>query len=118
MAGVIKTIKVGDKNIKFTANGATFVLYQQAFKKDGLTAFTKLAEDGADDMGVVMIMQEFAYIMSGAYTDGVPYIEWLSNFGFMDLPNAIPEIMGVLNDNVTGNAKDDESGKNPQAVEN
>ena len=56
--------------------------------------------------------------MSGAYTKGISYIDWLSQFGFMDLPNAIPEIMEVLNDNVTGNVKDEESGKNPQAVEN
>ena len=117
MAGVIKTIKVGDKDIKFTANGATFVLYQQAFHKDGLTAFTSLAENG-EDLGVVSLMQEFAYIMSGAYTDGVSYIDWLSQFGFMDLPNAIPDIMEVLNDNVTGNAEDDDSTKNQQAAEN
>ena len=117
MAGVIRTVKVGEKDITFTANGATFVLYQQAFNKDGLTAFTSLADNG-EDLGVVSLMQEFAYVMSGAYTKGISYIDWLSQFGFMDLPNAIPEIMEVLNDNVTGNVKDEESGKNPQAVEN
>lgn len=115
MAGVIRTVKVGDKDVTFTANGATFVLYQQAFKKDGLTAFTRLADTG-DDVGVLSLMQEFAYIMSGAYVKGVSFIDWLSQFGFMDLPNAMPEIMEVLNANVSGFNEDEEQGKNLQAI--
>ena len=100
MAGCIREITVGDQAIVFEINGATFVLYQQAFKRDGLAALTALEENPMDALGLV---QEFAYIMCGAYEKGVPYIKWLAQFDVMDLPNASEAIMGLLYDSMTTN---------------
>lgn len=112
MAGIIRTVKVGDKDITFTSNGATFILYQQAFGKDGLREFEKLSEEPGSALYVI---QEFAYIMSGAYTRGEAYIDWLSQFGMLDIPNAAGDIISLLNDDAQTFVI--EEGKNTEAVD-
>lgn len=111
MAGIIKTVTVGDKDIKFEANGATFVLYQQAFGKDGLLEIQSVEKEPTKSLPLA---QEFAYVMSGAYEKGIGFVKWLSQFGVMDVPNSAEEIFGVLMQSLNGN---DEPVKNATAVE-
>lgn len=100
MAGIIRKIKVGEKEITFESNGATFLAYQHQFKKDGLKAFQELNFE-EDSSSALLLMEEFAYIMSGAYKDGTAFIDWLAQFGLYDLPMAMEQIMELLNDNIT-----------------
>ena len=111
MAGAIKTIKVGKQEIAFEANGATFVLYEQAFQRDGLQAVSQLQENPMDALKLV---QEFAFVMCGAYEKGIGYIKWLSQFEVMDLPNACEAILGVLYDSMM--TEDEEAPKNAEAA--
>ena len=60
MAGVIRTVKVGDKDITFTANGATFVLYQQAFTDLYGENGSSVPDDAA-----------LAYLQANGYVSGV-----------------------------------------------
>lgn len=111
MAGSIKTILVGDQEITFEANGATFVLYQQAFGKDGLLEVQTVETEPTKALGLA---QEFAYVMCGAYEKGVPYIKWLAQFGVMDIPNAAEEIFSVLMQSIAPSGEEE---KNAPAVE-
>lgn len=112
MAGIIKTITVGDKEIKFEANGATFVLYQQAFHKDGLAEVQTIEKEPTK---ALTLAQEFAYVMSGAYEKGISFIKWLSGFGLMDIPNSAEDIFNLITESITGNIED--NSKNAEAVE-
>ncbi len=88
------TITFGDKPIELVANGATPVLYKRVFRHDFLSSANK-----QDDMDVYA---ELAFIMAKQaekpltelinalkYED---YLEWIENFGAMDLVEKATDI--------------------------
>ena len=88
------TITFGDKPIELVANGATPVLYKRVFRHDFLNSANK-----QDDMDVYA---ELAFIMAKQaekpltelinalkYED---YLEWIENFGAMDLAEKATDI--------------------------
>lgn len=88
------TITFGDKPIELVANGATPVLYKRVFRRDFLSSANK-----QDDMDVYA---ELAFIMAKQaekpltelinalkYED---YLEWIENFGAMDLVEKATDI--------------------------
>ena len=88
------TITFGDRPIELVANGATPVLYKRVFRHDFLNSANK-----QDDMDVYA---ELAFIMAKQaekpltelinalkYED---YLEWIENFGAMDLVEKATDI--------------------------
>ena len=88
------TITFGDKPVELVANGATPVLYKRVFRHDFLSSANK-----QDDMDVYA---ELAFIMAKQaekplselinalkYED---YLEWIENFGAMDLVEKATDI--------------------------
>ena len=88
------TITFGDKPVELVANGATPVLYKRVFRHDFLNSANK-----QDDMDVYA---ELAFIMAKQaekplselinalkYED---YLEWIENFGAMDLVEKATDI--------------------------
>lgn len=88
------TIDFGGKSVELVANGATPVLYKRVFRRDFLSSANK-----ADDMDVYV---ELAFIMAKQaekpltelinalkYED---YLEWIENFGAMDLVEKATDI--------------------------
>lgn len=88
------TIEFGGKPVELVANGATPVLYKRVFRRDFLSSANK-----QDDMDVYA---ELAFIMAKQaekpltelinalkYED---YLEWIENFGAMDLVEKATDI--------------------------
>lgn len=89
-----KTIKIGDKEILMRATSATPLHFRNQFKQDMIVELAK--QEGKDlttglDLG---LFEKMAYIMSGAFKEGVSLEEWLEQFdGIMDVTEALPDIM-------------------------
>jgi hypothetical protein len=100
---MIKEITIGEQTVLMAANAATPIRYKMLFKKDLLAEFQN-AE--ADNSRVSDMIPELAYIMamqaghenlSGKTFED--YIEWLEQFGPLDLLNAGGEIAALYIEN-------------------
>lgn len=100
---MFKVIEVGNIAVPMEANAATPIRYKMLFKKDLLAEFQN-AE--ADNSRVSDMIPELAYIMamqaghenlSGKTFED--YIEWLEQFGPLDLLNAGGEIAALYIEN-------------------
>ena len=101
-----KVVRVGDKDVTFSATAATPMKYRNAFPgKDlfrDLIAIDEAREDAGDDPfgGVDMeVFERIAYIMSDAYMKGQSQEDWLSGFELMDIVMALPDIIDLWGDN-------------------
>lgn len=91
-----KVIQVGQKSIKFRATGATLRTYRQLFQGDlfkdmnSLQSVTEMSGDALQKFEAV------AYTMAyQANKDIEPFEEWLDGFEFLDLYQAMPEIVSL-----------------------
>lgn len=100
------TVKVGGIEVLFEANGATPVYYRHKFNRDLMVELSNLAKDNSKQFE---IMESLAYIMAKQADATVSdnEIEWLSQFGPVDIFNAAPEIMAIYygNTETTSEAK-------------
>lgn len=100
---MFREIKVGDKIVPMLANGATALRYRHVFKRDIIKELSEAQEDMSKGVNSI---PELAFIMAMAAKakDGEvdmnllneeKYIEWLEDFGPMDLPMAAEEITNL-----------------------
>lgn len=95
-----KEIKIGDKQITFTANGATALYYKQFFHKDLMKlissddgASMELATDNIPELAFIMAKQaDKADMMNLKFAN---YIEWLELFNPLDLTMKGEEIFMI-----------------------
>ena len=113
-----KVIKVGEKDVTFTATAATPMKYRNAFPgKDlfrDLIAIDEAREEAVDDPfgGVDMeVFERIAYIMSDAYSKGVSQEDWLSQFELMDIVMALPELIDLWGDNAQTQSLTEKNGE-------
>lgn len=103
-----KEIKVGDITVPMLANGATPFRYKLIFGKDLMAEFQG-AEDNATR--AMESLPELAFIMAMAaeakegkkdlnLLNQQMYLEWLEQFGPMDLPMAADEIVNLYTGNM------------------
>ena len=107
---MFKNIEIGGITVPMLANGATPIRYRQVFHKDIITEFQQAQDDYSK---VVNSMPELAFIMAMQATaqDGAidlnlldedAYLEWVEQFGAMDLPMASEQIINLyLGNNAT-----------------
>lgn len=107
---MFKKIEVGGITVPMLANGATPIRYKHVFHKDIITEFQQAQEDYSK---VVNSIPELAFIMAmqaKAQDGGVAlnlldedaYLEWVEQFGAMDLPIAAEQIINLyLGNNAT-----------------
>ena len=107
---MFKKIEVGGITVPMLANGATPIRYKHVFHKDIITEFQQAQEDYSK---VVNSIPELAFIMAMqamAQDGGVAlnllnedaYLEWVEQFGAMDLPIAAEQIINLyLGNNAT-----------------
>ena len=107
---MFKNIEVGGITVPMLANGATPIRYRHVFHKDIITEFQQAQEDYSK---VVNSMPELAFIMAmqaKAQNGEVDlnlmnentYLEWVEQFGAMDLPMASEQIINLyLGNNAT-----------------
>lgn len=98
-----KVIEVGNIAVPMEANAATPIRYRMLFKKDLLTQFQAAQDDAAKvsdtipELGFIMAMQAAKANLSAVSFDD--YLEWLEQFGPLDLLNAGGEIANLYTDN-------------------
>lgn len=102
-----REIKVGDSTIPMLANGATPIRYRMVFGKDIISEFQR----AGNDAGIVSeSISELAFIMNKAaeaQNEGKPmtnlnedsFIEWLEQFGTLDVTMAAEEIIDLFMNN-------------------
>ena len=107
---MFKNIEIGGITVPMLANGATPIRYRQVFHKDIITEFQQAQDDYSK---VVNSMPELAFIMAmqAKAQDGAidlnllnedKYLEWVEQFGAMDLPMASEQIINLyLGNNAT-----------------
>ncbi len=91
---MVKEIQIGEQKVKFGASGALPVIYRDVTGRDFFTDMQSMSET------VNGTILDIAWAMhKDAEPDcGGDQKEWLRQFDFMDLNNAIPEIVGLLSD--------------------
>lgn len=107
---MFKNIEIGGITVPMLANGATPIRYRHVFHKDIITEFQQAQDDYSK---VVNSMPELAFIMAmqAKAQDGAidlnllnedKYLEWVEQFGAMDLPMASEQIINLyLGNNAT-----------------
>jgi len=109
-------VKIGDKTITLTANGATPLFYKQFFGKDLLKSITEsddglvLANDCVPELAFIMAKQADKADMMKLTQNH--YIEFLTLFNALDLPLAGKDIFDVY---VANAMPTEESKKNKSA---
>lgn len=107
---MFKNVEIGGITVPMLANGATPIRYRYVFHKDIITEFQQAQDDYSK---VVNSMPELAFIMAmqAKAQDGAidlnllnedKYLEWVEQFGAMDLPMASEQIINLyLGNNAT-----------------
>lgn len=107
---MFKNVEIGGITVPMLANGATPIRYRHVFHKDIITEFQQAQDDYSK---VVNSMPELAFIMAmqAKAQDGAidlnllnedKYLEWVEQFGAMDLPMASEQIINLyLGNNAT-----------------
>lgn len=98
---MLKTVKIGEKEINLLANAATPIRYKMVFGEDIMVAFNQINGKKRDEGEILDISSQLAFIMSKQATcnreelKGLTkeaYVEWLEDFGSMDFVNASKDI--------------------------
>ena len=101
-----KTIKIGDKELKFRTSAALTYLYRRQFGRDLIVDMTKLQgcmhknEDGSSNLSIesLEMFEELAYMCAKhADPENVPddIVEWLDQFETFDIYTILPEIISM-----------------------
>ena len=94
-----RTVKIGDKEVKFKATGATMRLYRQKFQRDILKDMDELykAQNGDDSLSsdALIMFENIAYIMAKQGDPGIPDEpdEWLDQFDMFSIYEILPSII-------------------------
>lgn len=116
-----ETLKIGEVNVDFRADGATPFLYKQAFGKDLLKIFSDASEkeDGAlagemaAELGFVMAQQAKNPDPLKVDLSRGAFMQWLAQFGAMDFTNATIDIINIY----IGDYKTDSTAKKKDGLQ-
>ena len=118
-----KTVKIGDRNVKFRSSASVPRLYRIKFKRDIFRDLTKLEKaynrktDEGDEMQIedLEIFENVAYIMALHADPSIPPTidEWLDQFEMFSIYEVLPEILELWGSNMI---TDIESKKNRNRV--
>lgn len=103
-----KEIKIGNITVPLLANGATPLRYKLIFGKDLMSEFQGASENAARAMDslpeLTFIMAKAAEAKEGKVDMNLlnqqMYLEWLEQFGPMDIPMASDEIVNLYTGNM------------------
>ncbi len=118
-----KTVKIGDRDVKFRSSASVPRLYRIKFKRDIFRDLTKLEKaynrktDEGDEMQIedLEIFENVAYIMALHADPSIPPTidEWLDQFEMFSIYEVLPEILELWGSNMI---TDIESKKNKNRV--
>lgn len=99
---MLNTVKIGEKDVNLLANAATPIRYKMVFGDDLMVAFNQMDSKKRDTGEILNVVSQLAYIMNRqadcdkrelATMSKESFIEWLEDFGPMDLVNASKDII-------------------------
>ena len=118
-----KTVKIGDRDVKFRSSASVPRLYRIKFKRDIFRDLAKLEKaynrktDDGDEMQIedLEIFENVAYIMALHADPSIPPTidEWLDQFEMFSIYEVLPEILELWGTNLI---TDVESKKNKSRV--
>lgn len=118
-----KTVRIGDRDVKFRSSASVPRLYRIKFKRDIFRDLAKLEKaysrktDEGDDMQIedLEIFENVAYIMALHADPSIPSTidEWLDQFEMFSIYEVLPEILELWGTNLI---TDVESKKNKSRV--
>lgn len=101
---MLRTVKIGEKEINLLANAATPIRYKMVFGEDVMVAFNQINQEKRDTGEILDITSQLAFIMNRqaecnktelkSMTKDT-YIEWLEDFDSMDFVNASEAIINA-----------------------
>lgn len=109
-----RTIKIGDREVRFKATGATMRIYRQTFQRDilkDMEELDKLRMSGGSMTAEALIMFEnIAYVMAKQADPTVPDEpdEWLDQFDMFSVYQILPqliELWGINNLSISTSKK-------------
>lgn len=96
-----KDITFGEKKIPMRATAATSYRYRRIFHADLLQELVNNKKNG-DDAVNAEVAQKLGFIMAASAADKdmnalseEDYIDWLDSFDFMELMDALPQVVGL-----------------------
>ena len=110
-----KTVKIGDRDVKFRSSASVPRLYRIKFKRDIFRDLTKLEKaynrktDEGDEMQIedLEIFENVAYIMALHADPSIPPTidEWLDQFEMFSIYEVLPEILELWGSNMITDIK-------------
>ena len=121
---MMKTIKIGDKDVKFRSSATIPRLYRVKFKRDIFkdlsrleSAYKKNSKDDSDGFEIedLELFENVAYIMAYHADPTIPGTieEWLDQFEMFSIYEVLPEILELWGANLVTDA---EAKKNRKAI--
>ena len=112
---LVKTVKVGEKEVTFKSSAAIPRMYRIKFKRDIFKDLTKLEKsykdkgDGTKELEIedLEIFENVAYIMALHGDSSTPSSidEWLDQFEMFSIYEILPEILELWGSNLLTDAK-------------
>lgn len=95
---MIKTIKIGDKDVAMRADGATPYLYKLAFGGDLISYFANPGDEGdnadmANKLAYVMARQAEEPHPASIKLSEADMVDWLTQFGPLDITLAAQDVL-------------------------
>ena len=112
---LVKTVKVGEKEVTFKSSAAIPRMYRIKFKRDIFKDLTKLEKsykdkgDGSKELEIedLEIFENVAYIMALHADKSIPSTidEWLDQFEMFSIYEILPEILELWGSNLFTDVK-------------
>lgn len=104
-----KVLKIGDKEVKMKSTAGTMLRYRNYFNRDFIQDLIKLQTKLNDKIDKnqefeaidLEIFERIAWCMAKTADNNIPEMEnWLDDFETFDIMQVLPEIMGLLVQNM------------------
>ncbi len=97
-----KTVKIGDREVRFRASASIPRLYRARFKRDIFADLSKMEKDAAASADNIEIFENLAYIMALHADPSIPdnIDDWLLQFDMFDIYNSLPDILELWGRNL------------------
>ena len=95
-----KTIKIGDRDVRFKATGATMRIYRQVFQRDilkDMEELTKARESASMSTEALVIFENIAYVMAKQCDPDIPDNpdDWLDQFDMFSIYEILPQLIDL-----------------------
>ena len=116
-----KTIRIGDKDVRFKATGATMRIYRQLFQRDILKDMEQLtkSQGSGESMSAeaLEIFENIAYVMARQCDPDIPDEPdaWLDQFEMFSIYEILPEIIELWGINNLSLSESKKKAKRPTA---